>query len=324
MTEEAIIATIILYANQHINNRQQYTSYMHDDTALLDLSSSGLYLISTDQIVEDVHFSWLWCSASDVAFKLIQVNISDIFAKGGIPRYATLNLYLDKNFSSNEHSIIEFAKMLGSQLSDYNITLLGGDTTISNTNAFSLTVLGSVSDFIPRKNPKIDKGDCLYLLGDVGGSAYALEHLLSNRPINGQAKKKYTRPCAYVNAPKVLTAYAAKASIDLSDSLYKSLLILSQQNLCSFHVFLDDLPYFKEVSLLDIKQKIRYGLYGGEDLAILFIAKQGLDLSSSVSCIGKVHDRVFSIENVSVEYLIRKKKINVEKMYQYEFSHFTK
>ena len=283
VTETEIIAMIKKYTAVF---DERITIPIGDDTAFLPYGSTkdGYSLFTTDQLVEGVHFSWKWCTPSDVAYKLVQMNLSDIFAKGGTPTFALLNLQLSQNFVKERKNIRYFAKELGRSLAKYRITLLGGDTTSSDTNSFMLTLLGECNSLILRKSSQLEEGDILLLFGDLGGSAYALSRLVQETKVTAKVKKYYTRPKAKSEAVAILNELEAKISMDVSDSLYESIGLFSSLNHAHIRVDIDQIPHPKELQELEINQKINYILGGGEDFSILFSAPKKLKKKIEQRC----------------------------------------
>ena len=249
-----------------------------DDTAFLTnhFTKESYILLTTDQLVEGVHFSWEWSTPSDVAYKLVQMNLSDIFAKGGRPSFALLNCQLSKNFVKTSNKITSFAKELGRLFKKYHITLLGGDTTASGIDSFSLTLLGECSSLFPRISPQVEAEDVLLLFGDLGGSSYALSKLSQKEKITNRVQKFYTRPEAKAEVVPILNKLEVKASMDVSDSLYESIDIFSRSNHAHIVVDLDKIAYPRELKKLEDDQRIPHILGGGEDFSVLFVVPKRL------------------------------------------------
>ena len=316
MTEKKIIE--ILYQYAQTNKAFPIT---HDDTAYLPRLASECNLISTDQLVENIHFKWQWCTPADVAHKLLQVNISDIIVKGGIPVFALCNLYISPSFMKTKNNYHSFAKTLGAELQKYGIQLIGGDTTTSNQDAFSLTILGQTDRFIPRQHPSVTKKDAIYLLGNVGGSSYALSQLNNNTKLNKLIKDAYTRPQAKVDFTSLCKQKMIKASIDLSDSLHESLQILSKDNQRDLSIQIDSLPIPAYLEQLPFSEQIKHTLCGGEDLAILFITEEG-EMGSSHLPIQRIGTVLDKNKKPQVTYYNDNKQISSDIFARYIFSHF--
>ena len=140
-------------------------SYIHDDCAYL---SESHQLISTDTLVENVHFDLNHFDASDIAHKLFVCNFSDIQSSGGYPQYALLNIsFPNKNFEITQQIVKIFKKLL----KKYNIKLIGGDTTSSSKIYLSGTFISRKiikTKIINRKNAKV--GDSIYTFKNIGFS----------------------------------------------------------------------------------------------------------------------------------------------------------
>ena len=118
-------------------------SFIHDDCAHLNKSNQ---LITTDTLIENVHFDLIHFNPTEISHRLFVCNYSDIQSSGGYPEYALLNIsFPSKNFELTQQ-IIKFFKKL---LSKHNIKLIGGDTTSSSKilSPFSTVSLNLVSSF---------------------------------------------------------------------------------------------------------------------------------------------------------------------------------
>ena len=119
-------------------------SYIHDDCAYLSKSQQ---LVSTDTLVESVHFDLKHFNASEIAHRLFVCSFSDIQSSGGYPEYALLNVSFPTKSFKITQQIIKFFKKL---LTKYNIKLIGGDTTSSSKIYLSSTFISK-----PIKKNKI-------------------------------------------------------------------------------------------------------------------------------------------------------------------------
>jgi len=275
-----------------------------DDAAFLLTSSleHNKLVITTDSIVENVHFKQSWSSWSDVATKLFEMNLSDLYVKGAVPHWALLNINCDHNFMN--HGIEEFADKLGELFFKFNIALIGGDTTASATNTFSLTMLGVASEYLYRKNNTIEKGDLIVQCGQIGGSNYGMEMLKKEIPISESIKSKYTAPRAQRNI-KWLFDLKAKATIDQSDTLFETLEILSKENNIEMEIEIDKINIVPELSInkppfIPVENYCRQILQSSEDLSIIAILpgqmKEKAEQIKDINIIGKVG-------NIGKEYL---------------------
>jgi thiamine-monophosphate kinase len=144
-----------------------------DDAAVIKPPNKNL-LVTTDMMVEKIHFNLDYITPYQLGFKLISINVSDIYAMGGNPLYLLLNIALKR-----DTNIIFFNRLLdGIQdaLKKYNTILIGGD--LSNTDKdmiLSATIIGYVKNYIGRTGAA--KGDKIYVTGYLGDSACGFELL---------------------------------------------------------------------------------------------------------------------------------------------------
>lgn len=151
-----------------------------DDAAVVKTKDKYL-LITTDMMVEGVHFDLDFATPYQIGFKLISVNVSDIYAMGGEPCYFLLNIAVDKNMTT------KFIDSLFEGIKDamklYNTSLIGGDLSATHKNmSLSATFVGFTRKYIQRSGANI--GDRIYVTGNLGDSACGLELLKKiKRPI---------------------------------------------------------------------------------------------------------------------------------------------
>lgn len=144
-----------------------------DDAAVLRTRDEYL-LITTDMMVEKVHFDLRFVTAYQVGFKLISVNVSDICAMGGNPLYVLLNTAMSgrvtKEFFDAFFTGVEDAMNL------YQVRLIGGDISSADKDMYvSATLIGYTKKYIKRSGAKV--GDKIYVTGNLGDSACGLELL---------------------------------------------------------------------------------------------------------------------------------------------------
>src|SRR4030043_2043226 len=151
-----------------------------DDAAVVKPLGKNL-LVTTDMMVEGVHFDLSFTTPYQLGFKLISVNVSDIYAMGGKPFYLLLNIAVNKN--TNKKFMDRLFDGVKNALSLYDASLIGGDLSATNAGTvLSATVIGYVKKHIPRSGANI--GDKIYVTGYLGNSACGLELLKKiKRPV---------------------------------------------------------------------------------------------------------------------------------------------
>ena len=247
-------------------------SYIHDDCAYL---SNTHQLITTDTLVENVHFNLKHFNAYEIAHRLFACNYSDIQSSGGYPEYALLSIsFPSKNFEISQQ-IVKFFKKI---LEKYNIRLIGGDTTSSSKIYLSSTFISkSIKKIkvINRKNAKV--GDSIYTSKNIGFSKLGYLSIFKkrqnlNKDLLRKSKDQFLKP-KIITYSNLFNRYRINSCMDISDSLYFSLKELSRQSKKKFHI--DDL---KEVSPLlfknfDPNKYFSLVLSSGEEFVPVFTSK---------------------------------------------------
>ena len=144
-----------------------------DDAAWID-HPQGSSLVTTDMLIEGIHFNLKWTSLTDLGYKALAVNLSDIAAMGGTPAYVLLSLGIPANFDSKKiDELYRGVKQLGAK---HEISIVGGDTNTAHSLLISVCLIGH-----PPKKPICRSGadvdDDLYVTGTLGDAAFGLNLL---------------------------------------------------------------------------------------------------------------------------------------------------
>ena len=176
-----------------LENKNESTKYgVGDDCAVLHYPDSEV-LVTTDLLMEGVHFDLTYIDLKHLGYKSAMVNISDIFAMNGTPRQITVSLALSKRFTVEDME--EFYAGLRLACEKWNVDIVGGDTTSSYTGlAISITCIGEArkEDIVYRNGAK--NTDLICVSGDLGAAYMGLQLLEREKSVYyGQvndAKKK--------------------------------------------------------------------------------------------------------------------------------------
>ena len=195
---------------------------LQDDVALWSPPGGQDVVISTDTIVEGVHFPQGKFDAQ-LAQKLIRVNVSDIVAKGADPLGYSLSLSLNADVSSE--NLKSFCHGLAQDQNEYGVKLWGGDTTrTSGPNVLMINIIGTVplGKMVSRSGAQAD--DILYLLGPIGDAYVGLKVLQKQSCSRlSEAESSYLAESYHVPKPpfemRHLIRRFANAAIDVSDGL---------------------------------------------------------------------------------------------------------
>lgn len=262
-----------------------------DDAAIVSLPADKELLICTDTLNENIHFP-INTSAYDIAYKALAVNLSDIAAMGGTPKWFTLNVSLPE---LNSKWLMDFSKGLADLSAEYNLDLIGGDTT-RGTLSISITLAGHINKAQAITRSGASVGDKVYLSGCTGEAAYGLACVL-DKTINKSATeyfvKRLNQPDARVHLGQSLLGIAT-ACIDVSDGLLADVKHLTDASQCGIRLNLENIPLPK---IDNIEQARKYALSGGDDYELVFTvaAKKQSALDTlikqsaiKITCIGDV------------------------------------
>jgi thiamine-monophosphate kinase len=253
-----------------------------DDAAALKVSSSKTLLVTTDMLLEEIHFDLSFTDFHSLGWKSAAANLSDIAAMGGVPRYCLTSLGIPDRISVEQ--IRDFYRGFHSLMKTHKTVLVGGDTCHSAKGmVINVTVLGEVDkkNLLSRTGAK--SGDRVFVTGTLGGAAAGLEILKKRvkgqrRMANGAAARtliaKHLRPVPRVAAGRVIArSRCASAMIDISDGLSSDLAHICEQSGVGAEVHSDRIPISPALRALSkglTMPALFYALSGGEDYELLF------------------------------------------------------
>jgi thiamine-monophosphate kinase len=261
-----------------------------EDAAIIAPPKGRQLVLTTDLLIEGVHFDLRTSSFEDVGYKAAIANLSDIAAMGGRPEYALVSIALPP--SCGAPHVLRLYKGIMDGCRAHQVALVGGDTSASPRGLFlSLTVTGSVPAGAALRRDRARVGDRLYVTGTLGDALAGLR-LLSLRPRPGlslaaSARRfligRHRRPIAQVRLGQTLSAGGmASAAIDLSDGLSGDLRHLCEQSRVGAEIDATALPFspaLRAYARSSGADPVALALQGGEDYELLFAvppAKQKL------------------------------------------------
>ena len=224
-----------------------------DDCAAIKAGKNKLLLITTDSLVEDIHFSSSYFLPMEIARKSIAVSVSDIASMGGNPRFMLSTIGLPK--CSKQELMDELLEGIESSCALYDIELIGGNITTSEKLLLDITVLGEINEdkIIKRRGSKA--GDLVFVTGTLGDSALGLKILKSGnrsvseiKPDSGSVSAEdvistHKIPQARVEIGKKLSELnLATSMIDISDGLLIDLERITAEQGIGAKVYLDNIP----------------------------------------------------------------------------------
>ncbi len=257
-----------------------------DDAAIIDTGDKYM-LVSTDFLVEGIHFDMMYSPLKHLGYKSVCVNLSDIYAMNGQPEQITVSIAFSNRYSVE--AIEELYAGIIHACEVYNVDLVGGDTTSSTKGlVISVTAIGSVPKEKVVRRSGANLGDILCVTGDLGASYLGLQILerekqiyMSNPGIQPDLEQqnyiigRFLKPEARREAILYFKKHnvVPTAMIDVSDGLASDLFhICKQSNLGAF-IEEGKVPIHpeSEQKAIDFKlDPITCALHGGEDYELLF------------------------------------------------------
>lgn len=246
-----------------------------DDAAVFTTHPECQTVITTDALVEDVHFDLSYTPIESIGWKLIAVNLSDIAAMGGIPKNVVINLALTETWSRKRIDLL--AQGIADCCKQYSCDLIGGDTVRSlNSAFFSATVTGEVEPECCVKRSGAEAGDLICITGVLGKAKAGLQ-FLSSYPREKDMEKAvnhflYPRP--RVKEARILVKEAdIHAMIDISDGLASEINHICASSEKGCIVYADKIPVAKELKKITKKNDnplFFEALQSGEEYELLF------------------------------------------------------
>jgi thiamine-monophosphate kinase len=282
-----------------------------DDAAVIDHFGKQTVLTS-DMLVEGVHFDLMYTPLKHLGYKSVIVNLSDIYAMNATPTQIILNIAISNRFSLE--ALDEFYNGVYTACEKYGVDLIGGDTSSSQKGfIISVTAVGEVTPdkYVKRNTAK--RGDLVCVSGDLGGAYIGLLFLerekkiyLENPNIQPDLESE-----SYVigrllkpEARKDIVEFFEKEKItphsmmDISDGLSSEILHISNQSDLGCVIYEERLPIADEMKTAAYKFQIdptACALSGGEDYELLFTIDQNdhdkMKLNQDISVIGYMTER---------------------------------
>ncbi len=281
-----------------------------DDAAVICQPGGEALLVTTDMLVEGVHFDCSFIPAVDLGYKALSVNLSDIAAMGGVPSCYFLDLGLPPSLSLTWFT--DFITGMLDIAGHHRVQLLGGDTVASAQITIAITVHGRAAEaeIVYRQGAK--PGDRLYVSGTLGDSALGL-HLLQQgkrpdmdeSPAESFLINRHRRPQPRIQlAHRLAVAHLASSMLDISDGLLGDLdhLLLADGRLGA-EIILCQLPLspaYRQLQSLDSLDGYLPALTGGEDYELLFtvsaeredeLAALLVESDVGVCCLGTIEEQ---------------------------------
>ena len=299
---------LIRHLTDNIKTKNESTiKGVGDDCAVLHYPDSEV-LVTTDMLMEGVHFDLTYIDMQHLGYKSAMVNISDIFAMNGTPRQLTVSLALSKRFKVEDME--QFYSGLRMACEKWGVDIVGGDTTSSYTGlAISITCIGEArkEDIVYRNGAK--DTDLICVTGDLGAAYMGLQLLEREKSVYYQqvdeARKKNDKRALeelrdfqpdfagkeYLLQRQLQTEARGDiiarfrelnihptAMMDISDGLSSELMHICKQSNCGCRIYEKNIPIDYQTAVMAEEMNMNVttcALNGGEDYELLFTVPIG-------------------------------------------------
>ncbi|MCH5221803.1 MAG: thiamine-phosphate kinase [Muribaculaceae bacterium] len=295
---------------ENLDSINESTSYaVGDDAAILNYQGDTDILVTTDMLLENVHFDLTYVPLKHLGYKAAVVNFSDIYAMNGTPRQITVSLGISKRFTV-EH-IEELYSGIRLACAIYGVDIVGGDTCASHQGlVISVTCIGDAPRGRAVKRSTAKDTDLICVSGDLGAAYMGLQVLEREKVASAGrndfqpdfAGKEYLverqlKPEARKDIVKELAdkGIMPTAMIDISDGLSSELIHICRQSNCGCRIYEDRIPIDYQTAVMAEELNMNLvtaALNGGEDYELLFtvplVDRDKIEKMAGVKMIGYI------------------------------------
>ncbi|QWX83729.1 thiamine-phosphate kinase [Cellulophaga sp. HaHaR_3_176] len=261
-----------------------------DDAAILDFNNKKV-VVSTDLLIEGVHFDLSYMPLKHLGYKAIMVNLSDIYAMNAVATQVTVSVAISNRFPLE--ALEELYAGIGLATAKFNVDLIGGDTTSSKTGLLiSITALGEINEEDTTYRNGAKPNDLLVVSGDLGGAYMGLQVLEREKAVfkvnpNSQPDlepysyivERQLKPEARKDIIETLKILEVKPTsmIDISDGLSSEILHICKQSDVGCDLYEEKIPL--DPTVISSCEEFQLNstvvaLSGGEDYELLFTIDQ--------------------------------------------------
>lgn len=282
---------LIKHLTQNIKLKQKSSLLGVGDDAAVISPDMDKVVVTTDMLLEGVHFNLAYMPLKHLGYKAVAVNLSDVYAMNAEPRQVTVSIGLSNRFSVE--AIEELYEGILLCCENYQVDLVGGDTVSSASGlVISVTAIGHAkeSDIVYRNGAK--EGDLICVSGDLGASVMGLQLLERERAVFEEDPKiqpdlsgkeyiieRQLKPEPRADIVRLLKEkkIVPNAMIDISDGLASELFHIAENSGVGCKIYEDKIPIEPQTDLVADEFKfspVSAALNGGEDYELLFTIPQ--------------------------------------------------
>lgn len=289
-----------------------------DDAAVFIPTKNMLQLVSTDMLMEKIHFDLAFISPFQLGYKSLAVNLSDIAAMGGIPKQVVVSIALPKQIKPA--FVLELYRGMKEIAHNFGVNIVGGDTVASLADiAINVTVIGEVIAEKLQKRSGAKCGDLVAVTGTLGSSAAGLALLQAGGydacHFSDSLVNAHLMPLPQVVVANDIANYSHSMN-DISDGLASEAKEVAIASEVGLRLYADKIPL--SADLIEASQVLKssaldYALYGGEDYQLIFTITpenyqrlKQCQLVNSITVIGEVTSQSGVVELVQEDRQIVK------------------
>ena len=263
--------------------RYEQSGYPHLQEVLVSIGDDAaawqndnrIELVTTDTLVQDIHFDLDIINWEELGWKALAVNLSDIAAMGGIPKYVLLSLALPAELEVDD--ICKFIHSMMHLAGEFGMAIIGGNVSTAPNVVITVTIIGSSTSKAILKRSTASFGEQIAVTGYLGLSAAGLEMLkgktISDPEVSNILRRAHFQPIPRVKEGQILSEQGAKTAIDISDGLIADLNHICESSKVNAVVKIEQVPVHPAVKA-NFSNHQELALYGGEDYELLFTADE--------------------------------------------------
>lgn len=240
MNEFALIKEISGLRSAAVKKKKFGLFGIGDDCAVIPVDKKKSYLVSVDNLFENVHFNLKHCSLFELGAKSVKVNVSDIISTGGVPKYILISINIPEKIK-----IKDFFKGCDSVCSKYNIKIIGGDTSASSSGlCVSVTIIGLADNknILRRDGANPEEMICMTGYSGLSAAGFYFLNKQKQKNISNMASRFHNNPEIPDLHDAAIIRNNAVAAMDNSDGLYFTLYTMLKNSGVGGNIFFDKIP----------------------------------------------------------------------------------